>query len=707
MMTETEISSIIQAKQDQQKHDIVLKTFRCLISDLVQNYKGGHPGGAMGMAAIGIALWKYVMKYSPTNPSYFNRDRFVLSNGHTCLFQYTFHHLVGYEHMTLNELKTYHSSEEESFCPGHPEIEHPGIEVTTGPLGQGIANAVGLAIASKNLAATYNKPDFQVVNNNIFCMVGDACLQEGVGLEAISIAGHLQLNNLIVMYDNNQITCDGSVDLTNTEDINAKFKACGWNVIEIPDANYDILSIVKAMEEAKKSDKPTLINCHTIIGIGAPVQGTAVAHGAAFGDEGVRQVKLFNGFNPDEKFVVSDEVYEFFSDIKQRGITHENNWNRLFNSYKNTYPELGEELQNRIDGKLPKIWKDLIPKQFPIQDTPSRKSGGLVLNPIAENCNSFMVGVADLSPSVNMAWNGKKDFQNPNIKTTCGINGDYSGRYIHMGIREHAMCAIANGIAAYNKNTFIPVTSTFFMFYLYAAPAVRMGSLMELKIIHVGTHDSIGTGEDGPTHQPIALAAFYRSLPNFYYFRPCDSIETAACYETAIEADGISSLISESRQNLKQYPEFSKFELVKKGGYIFQDFNKFNENYDLIIIGVGSEMVFAVESAEILRNKGYNVRVVSFPCQRLFEQQSLEYRHQVLMRDQLVPTVVIEAYASNGWERYATAGINMKTFGKSLPGKSAYKFFGYNSESISGKVDDYLQAIKSNNKIVYEFQDLN
>lgn len=706
-MTETEISSIIQAKQDQQKHDIVLKTFRCLISDLVQNYKGGHPGGAMGMAAIGIALWKYVMKYSPTNPSYFNRDRFVLSNGHTCLFQYTFHHLVGYEHMTLNELKTYHSSEEESFCPGHPEIEHPGIEVTTGPLGQGIANAVGLAIASKNLAATYNKPDFQVVNNNIFCMVGDACLQEGVGLEAISIAGHLQLNNLIVMYDNNQITCDGSVDLTNTEDINAKFKACGWNVIEIPDANYDILSIVKAMEEAKKSDKPTLINCHTIIGIGAPVQGTAVAHGAAFGDEGVRQVKLFNGFNPDEKFVVSDEVYEFFSDIKQRGITHENNWNRLFNSYKNTYPELGEELQNRIDGKLPKIWKDLIPKQFPIQDTPSRKSGGLVLNPIAENCNSFMVGVADLSPSVNMAWNGKKDFQNPNIKTTCGINGDYSGRYIHMGIREHAMCAIANGIAAYNKNTFIPVTSTFFMFYLYAAPAVRMGSLMELKIIHVGTHDSIGTGEDGPTHQPIALAAFYRSLPNFYYFRPCDSIETAACYETAIEADGISSLISESRQNLKQYPEFSKFELVKKGGYIFQDFNKFNENYDLIIIGVGSEMVFAVESAEILRNKGYNVRVVSFPCQRLFEQQSLEYRHQVLMRDQLVPTVVIEAYASNGWERYATAGINMKTFGKSLPGKSAYKFFGYNSESISGKVDDYLQAIKSNNKIVYEFQDLN
>ncbi|GMF53676.1 unnamed protein product [[Candida] boidinii] len=560
-MTETEISSIIHAKQDQHKHDLVLKTFRCLISDLVQNYKGGHPGGAMGMAAIGIALWKYVMKYSPTNPSYFNRDRFVLSNGHTCLFQYTFHHLVGYEHMTLDELKTYHSSEEESFCPGHPEIEHPGIEVTTGPLGQGIANAVGLAIASKNLAATYNKPDFPVVNNNIFCMVGDACLQEGVGLEAISIAGHLQLDNLVVMYDNNQITCDGSVDLTNTEDINAKFKACGWNVIEIADANYDILSIVKAMEDAKNSDKPTLINCHTIIGIGAPVQGTAVAHGAAFGDEGVRQVKLFNGFNPDEKFVVSDEVYEFFSDIKQRGINHENNWNQLFENYKNSYPELGEELQNRIDGKLPKIWKDLIPKKFPIQDTPSRKSGGLVLNPIAENCNSFMVGVADLSPSVNMAWNGKKDFQNPNIKTTCGINGDYSGRYIHMGIREHAMCAIANGIAAYNKNTFIPVTSTFFMFYLYAAPAVRMGSLMELKIIHVGTHDSIGTGEDGPTHQPIALAAFYRSLPNFYYFRPCDSIETAACYETAIEADGISSLISESRQNLKQYPDFSKFEL--------------------------------------------------------------------------------------------------------------------------------------------------
>nr|BAJ11495.1 DAS-like protein [Ogataea methanolica] len=707
-MTVSESSaSLIQAKQDQTKFDFMLKYYRNLIVDLVHNYKGGHGGGPNGMAAIGFALYKYVMKYNPENPSYFNRDRFILSNGHTCLFQYAFNHLVGYSHMTLEELKSYHSAEEESLCPGHPEIEHPAIEVTTGPLGQGIANAVGMAVASKNLAATYNREGFPVVDNTIFCMVGDACLQEGPALEAISFAGSMRLNNLVVTYDNNQISCDGSVDITNTEDINAKFIACNWNVIDVENGSMDICAIVQALEDAKLSDKPTLINIHTVIGLSTPWENTAAVHGADIGAANVLKFKETVGIEADKTFYIPDEMYKYFSDIKPKGQAYEAQWNQLITSYEAAYPELAAEFQIKIKGELPANWKDYIPTSFPNADTPSRKSGGLVLNPIAQHLNQFLVGTADLSPSVNMIWPGKVDFQDPKKETACGLNGDYTGRYIHYGIREHAMCAIANGIAAYNKGTFIPVTSTFFMFYLYAAPAVRMGALMNLKVIHVGTHDSIGTGEDGPTHQPIALANFYRALPNLYYIRPADSLETAGAYEVAIEAEGYSSIISESRQNLVQYPENSKRDAVKFGAYVFDDFNIPDAKKDLIIIGVGSEMCFAMGSAAILRSQGYNVRVVSFPCQRLFEQQSAEYRHSVLMRQQMIPTVVIEAYAPNGWERYATAGINMKTFGKSLPGMVCYDFFGYNKEKIATKVDAYLKQIKDTPSVVYEFQDLN
>jgi dihydroxyacetone synthase len=344
------------------QHDLVLKTFRLLIADLCQQFKGGHPGGAIGMAAIGVALWRYVMRYAPHTPEFFNRDRFVLSNGHTCLFQYAFLHLTGYKDMTFDQLKSYHSSRVDALCPGHPEIEHEGIEVTTGPLGQGVANAVGLAMATKHLAATFNRPSFDVVSNHTWCMIGDACLQEGVALEAISLAGHLKLNNLTIIYDNNQVTCDGSVDLTNTEDVNAKMEACGWDVIDIEHGCFDIPGLVVALKAARKSRlKPTFINVRTIIGLGSAVADDAVAHGAAFGVKDVADMKTAYNFDPNQHFVIGDEVREFFQDLPSRGEKMVREWEKLRESYSKEYPQLAAEFQSRVRGELPSDWKSLIP----------------------------------------------------------------------------------------------------------------------------------------------------------------------------------------------------------------------------------------------------------------------------------------------------------------------------------------------------------
>ncbi|OMP85483.1 Dihydroxyacetone synthase [Diplodia seriata] len=687
------------------EHDHVLKVFRLLIADLCQQFGGGHPGGAIGMAAIGISLWKYVMRYAPHSPDFFNRDRFVLSNGHTCLFQYTFNHLVGYKAMTFDQLKSYHSNREDMLCPGHPEIEHEGIEVTTGPLGQGVANAVGLAMATKNLAATYNRPGHDVVSNHTWCMIGDACLQEGVGLEAISLAGHLKLNNLTVIYDNNQITCDGSVDLTNSEDVNAKMRACGWDVIDIEDGCFDIEGIVQALEQSKKStDKPTFINVRTIIGVGSAVAGNAVAHGAAFGKDDVANMKKVYGFNPEEHFVITDTVRDFFAECPSRGEKYVREWDEQVAKYSEAHPELASEFKARVKGELPANWKDLIPAQFPDKPTASRASSGLVFNPIAQSIKNFMVGTADLSPSVNMIWKGKEDFQHPERKTACGINGTYAGRYIHYGVREHAMCAISNGLAAYAPNTIVPVTSSFFMFYLYAAPAVRMGALQHLQVIHAATHDSIGMGEDGPTHQPIELPALYRAMPNLLYIRPGDSEEAAGAWIAAIEAKHSSSIISTSRHAIPQLAQ-TRRDGVAKGAYVLEEV----ADADVTLIGVGAELSFALDVAAALKDEssgGIKARVVSFPCQRLFERQSAQYRRDTLQRHRGVPAVVIEPYAANGWERYADAAVCMKGFGKSLPGKHAYEYFGFGKEALVKKVVGYLKSLREDEFLKSEFVEL-
>lgn len=443
-------------------------------------------------------------------------------------------HLVGYKNMTLDQLKSYHSTRTDSICPGHPEIEHEGIEVTTGPLGQGIANAVGLAMATKHLGATYNKPGFDLVNNKTWCMIGDACLQEGVGLEAISLAGHWRLDNLIVMYDNNQITCDGSVDLANTEDVNAKMTASGWEVLEVVDGDHNVEGIVAALVAARssKSGKPVFINIKTTIGVGSKVAGDAKAHGAALGADDVANLKKAAGFDPEQSFVVSDTVYDFFSDVKTRGREVESEWEGLVAAYGCEYPDLADEFALRVKGEFPEDWAKIIPtkEELPTAPTASRKSAGLVCNPLAARLTNMVVGTADLSPSVNMIWKGKTDFQHvrcftmyelcsksltfltqPDLRPTCGITGDYTGRYIHWGIREHAMAAISNGLAAFNKGTILPVTSSFFMFYLvswiFPAPYLLTTLVSDKRSSHpvrgtCGTHGRFAAPSSNPHRYP-------------------------------------------------------------------------------------------------------------------------------------------------------------------------------------------------------------
>ncbi|KAF2852675.1 transketolase [Plenodomus tracheiphilus IPT5] len=690
------------------QHERVLATFRAYIADLCQQFNGGHPGSAMGMAAIGVALYKYVMKFSPKNSDYFNRDRFVLSNGHACLWQYLFMHIVGVESMTTEQLKSYHSSRYDSICPGHPEIENEGIELTTGPLGQGVANAVGLAMATKNLAATYNRDGYEVVNNMTWCMIGDACLQEGVGLEAVSLAGHWKLNNLCVIYDNNNITCDGTADVANSaEDINAKMRATGWDVIDILDGHSNVSAIVHALLAARTSEKPTFINVRTVIGFGSGKAGTAEAHGAALGLDDIVSIKKSFGLDPEQHYHLPDEMYSFFEDIAPRGKQLEADWSFTVSAYEKSYPELAAEFKLRVAGKMPADWTKYIPKKedFPSELTATRKSAGLVGNLLSENMGNFLVGTADLTPSCNVAYNKKVDFQSPELKTACGLDGNYAGRYIHYGIREHAMCAISNGLAAYNKGTFLPITSSFFMFYLYAAPAVRMGALQGLQQIHIATHDSIGTGEDGPTHQPIALAALYRAMPNLLYMRPCDSEEVAGAFEVAIKATETPSIISLSRQTLPQWKQSSR-EGFAKGAYVFVE----EENFDVTLISTGSEMVFAMQTRDLLKAE-YNItaRVVSFPCQRLFEQQSRAYKQSVLKSKAGKLAVVIEAYAANGWERYADAAVSMRRFGKSLPSKAAYKYFGFEPEIMAPKIRELVEEVRREGIEILrgDFRDLN
>ncbi|KZF26935.1 transketolase [Xylona heveae TC161] len=694
---------------DHGDHDLILKATSVLIADLCQQFDGGHPGGAIGMVAIGIALWRYAMCYSPEDPTWFNRDRFVLSNGHCCLLQYIFMHYAGYRDMTMDQLKSYHSDRLDSLCPGHPEIQNPGIEVSTGPLGQGIANATGLAMAAKHLGSIFNRPGYPIVDNTTWCLTGDACLQEGPALEAISLAGQWGLDNLILIYDNNQIQSDGPVRLTNSEDINLKMKACGWNVINVDNGSRDVNGILSAIHSAKvRNGKPTFINVKTVIGIYTKNSNTRKAHGTPLGEEETFHLKSRLGFDTNLSFDVPKDVADFFASIPIQGAEHVRKWQDLLGEYERHYPDLGTRFRERMNGKAPEVINTVSPFDLSLNvsgwsNSPlsTRDGSAYVIQPYLKRHDCFMVGTADLDSSVGLAWEGKEDFQSPNLSVAKEFRGSYTGRYIHFGTREHAMAAISNGIAAYHPGTIIPITSTFLMFTLYAAPAIRMAALQDLQVIHIATHDSVSIGEDGPTHQPVEVAALYRAMPNLLFIRPADVEELEGAWQAAIASTKMPTMISLSSEPTEQFPGMTNRQSVLKGAYTIIQ----NERADVTLIGVGSELEFAVQTHKCLASKGIAARVVSFPCQRLFEQQSREYRRETLQRNKGIPAVVIEAFVSNGWERYADAAVCMKSFGKSLPPRQAQAYFGFQKENIVKVVMAFLEDWH-NGQVQGEFQEL-
>ncbi|KAK8853030.1 transketolase [Kwoniella newhampshirensis] len=666
---------------------LVLNTVRCLAADLCQQYKGGHPGTVMGAAAIGVALWRYEMKFNPANPDWFARDRFVLSAGHACLLQYLMLHFSGYEAWTMDVIKQYHAPNlHGSMAAGHPEIEYPGVEVTTGPLGQGIANAVGLAAAGKQLAAQYNKDEFPVVDGKIWCFTGDGCLQEGVGQEAISMAGHWGLDNLIMIYDNNAVTVDGNIDACFTDDTSAKLKAVGWHVIEVEDGSNDLAAILKALDEAKTlKGKPVLVNIRTIIGFGSANQNSGPVHGAALGADDVEHVKKQLGFKPDEHFVIPPKVYDYFAEVKTEGAKLEAEWNDMMSKYKETYPTEAAELQRRMEGKLVDGWAATIPTKdkLPKDPIPTRKASGIMVQTLVPNDASFVAGSADLMESTFVNFKGQTEFQNPKLG-----NGDYSGRQIRYGIREFAMVAVGNGLAAYQKGMFIPIMSTFFMFWLYAAPAARMSALQKLRFIGIATHDAIGIGEDGPTHQPIALPSFYRALPNMNFIRPADAEEVAGAWLLALEDEDHPSLFALSRQPVPLLPGTDRTK-IPLGAYIVQGSE--DETPDLTLVASGAEVARAIETAILLPD--YKVRVVSMPSQKHFDEQPSSYRRSVLPSNRSL-VVAIEAWGAYGWARYAHAGCHMSTFGLSAPQAQLYENFGFSPKNMAEKIVAWAKPLR-------------
>lgn len=682
--------------------DEVLATVRCLTADIVEQFNGGHPGTPMGAASIGLALWGYAMKFNPKNAGWVNRDRFVLSNGHACLLQYIYLHLCGYPTWTLAMLKRYHSRDYiHSQAAGHPEIEFEGIEVTTGPLGQGIANAVGLAMASKHLASRFNQDGSTIIDNKIWVMSGDGCLQEGIGQEAISFAGHLHLDNLILIYDDNRVTVDGNINICFTEDTNAKMLAMGWEVIDVQgDATNDVAAIVDALRRARHSTsgKPVFINIVTQIGFGSKNEGLCPTHGAALGAEDVAKVKNFHGRNPEEQFVVPDHVYSAFDHVKRKGAALESDWNRIFEKYKASHPQLAAEFEQQIMGHS--LVSDpakllLAKKDLPITPIPTRKASGLAIEALAPKMPQILAGSADLSGSTFVTWPNCEDFQAPSTGY-----GTYKGRQIRYGIREHAMAGIANGMAAYSPNAIIPVISTFFMFFLYAAPAVRMAALQRLRIICIATHDSIGIGEDGPTHQPIALASLFRAMPNVNFIRPADAEEVQGAWLISLDQDiSQPTVISLSRQAVPLLKGTSR-DQMRRGAYPIWSSTQeaSSESSSMItLVATGSEVSLAIKVAQQLvsqdNTKGMTegIRVVSMPIQSRFDAQSEEYRKSVLPSHTSL-VIAIEAWSSYGWARYAHASMSMHSFGLSGPQADLYDHFGFSVDNLTRKIQQYADS---------------
>ncbi len=640
---------------------------RALSMDAIQKAKSGHPGAPMGMADIATVLWRDFLRHNPANPGWPNRDRFVLSNGHGSMLLYSLLHLSGYD-LPMIEIENFRQIH--SKTPGHPEYGYtPGIETTTGPLGQGIANAVGMAIAERTLAAQFNRPGHEIIDHNTYVFLGDGCMMEGISHESCSLAGTLKLGKLTAIYDDNNISIDGEVGGWFTEDIPARFTAYGWHVIPAVDG-HDPEAIKKALAEAgAENKKPTLICCKTIIGFGSPnKQGKEICHGAPLGEDEIALVRETIGW-PHPPLTVPEEIKSAW-DCRDKGKALESNWDEKMAAYRKQYPDLAAELKRRLAGDLPTAWDSAADAFINATNTraenlATRKASQICINGYAPHLPELIGGSADLAGSNLTIWSGSK-----------AINEDPGGNYIHFGVREFAMAAIGNGIGLHGG--FIPYCATFLIFSEYARNALRMAALMKQQQIFVFTHDSIGLGEDGPTHQPIEQTATLRLIPNMSIWRPCDAVETAVAWRMAIErTDGPTCLIL-SRQGLPhQERDRKQINDITHGGYILKDCDDPPEG---IIIATGSEVELAMTAAGALTADKRKVRVVSMPACDRFDAQDTAYRDRILPPG--VPVLAIEAGVSDYWRKYADRVIGIDRFGESAPAGELFKFFGLTVERV-------------------------
>lgn len=658
-----------------------INTIRTLSIDAIEKANSGHPGMPMGAAPMAYKLWTEYMNHNPKNPEWFNRDRFVLSAGHGSMLLYSLLHLSGYG-LSIDDLKSFRQWG--SKTPGHPEYGHTaGVDATTGPLGQGIAMAVGMAMAERHLAESYNRDSYNVVDHYTYSICGDGDLMEGVSAEAASLAGHLQLGRLVVLYDSNDISLDGDLSQSFSESVADRFKSYGWQYIRVEDGN-DLQEIAKAIEEAKTDDaRPTLIEVKTVIGYGSPNRsGKSAVHGAPLGADELKLTKEAYKWTFEEDFHVPEEVYSHFNEaVVDAGAQKEEAWNELFKNYKEAHPELAEQLELAIKGELPAEWDQEIPVYEEGKTLASRASSGEVLNAIAKKVPSFIGGSADLAGSNNTAIKGETDL----------LPGNYSGRNIWFGVREFAMGAALNGMALHGGLKVYG--GTFFVFSDYLRPAIRMAALMGLPVNYVFTHDSIAVGEDGPTHEPIEQLASLRAMPNLGVIRPADGNETAAAWKVAMESTNKPTALVLTRQGLPTIKDTSEtaYEGVSKGAYIISASKK--EVADALLLATGSEVNLAVEAQKALANEGIDVSVISMPSWDRFETQSKEYKQSVI-NPAVKKRLAIEVASPFGWDRYAGDEgeiLAINHFGASAPGGKIMEEFGFTVENVVARVKDMLK----------------
>ncbi|MBQ9342853.1 MAG: transketolase [Clostridia bacterium] len=639
-----------------------INTIRALSVDMIQKANSGHPGAPMGMAAMAYAVWADAMCHNPKDPQWRNRDRFVLSNGHASALLYSLLHLFGYN-MTMDDLKQFRQWG--SKTPGHPEVHIEGVETTTGPLGQGIANAVGFAIAETMLAAKFNKPEFPVVDHRVFAFCGDGCMMEGVAAEAAALAGTLKLGKLTVLYDDNDISIEGNTDIAMREDVGARFAAYGWQVLKVDDGN-DPQKILAAIAEARRDERPSLIICKTIIGFGCPAkQGTASCHGSPLGDDNVLAMKKTLGL-PEDKFFVDEDVYAHLADCAARNAQREAEWNDLMARYAEAYPELKKEYDDWYGMKLPEDFmkdEELWAYEGRIA---TRATSGTMINRLAKRLPNLVGGSADLAPSNNTYIKDGGDYSAENR----------SGRNMHFGVREHAMAAICNGIALHGGLRVF--CGTFFVFSDYMKHSIRMSAIMKLPVTYVLTHDSIGVGEDGATHEPIEHLAGLRAIPDLNVIRPADGKETTAAWLTALTS-GLPTCLVLTRQGLPQYDHCGC--KAFKGGYVLSDCEG---TPDVLLMASGSEVEQCMQAKDVLAKEGIAARVISMPCMEIFNRQDAEYKEQV-MPASVRARVAVEAGATMPWYRYVGLDgevIGIDHFGASAPAAILFKKYGFTTENV-------------------------